>query len=95
MYFFWKNSPVTTNASLKIFLSAPLALGLFTQGVGSKLVIIDAIMKDVFVNELGFAHLDMYEISKAKLDFFDGWHWGGVVTRMNAMILLNMMCHSP
>jgi hypothetical protein len=42
---------------------------------------------------LGFAHLDMFEITKAKLDYLDGWHWGGVVPRMNAMILLNMMCH--
>jgi hypothetical protein len=63
------------------------------SGIASKMEQIDGILKDIFVQELGFAHLDMFEITKAKLDYLDGWHWGGVVPRMNAMILLNMMCH--
>jgi hypothetical protein len=58
-------------------------------GPGSKMEVIDKILKNIFV--LGFLHLDMYQITRAKLDFTDGWHWLGVVPRMNAMILLNLI----
>jgi hypothetical protein len=54
--------------------------------------VIDRILKDIFVQELGFLHLDMFEITRARVDFVDGWHWGGVVPQMGAMVLLNLLC---
>jgi hypothetical protein len=36
------------------------------------------VLRDIFVNQLGFEELDQYQLTAAKLDTRDGIHYAGV-----------------
>jgi hypothetical protein len=54
----------------------------------------NAVLRDVFVNQLGFEELDQYQLTAAKLDAQDGLHYSGVPRAMSVIISLNLMCKS-
>ena len=52
------------------------------------------INRKIFIEELKFLDFDEWILTAAKPDFIDGWHYYSVPLKMNAMILLNLMCQS-
>jgi hypothetical protein len=55
----------------------------------------NAVMRDIFVNQLHFEEFDQHQLTAGKLDCLDGLHYGGVPRAMSVMIALNLMCKSP
>jgi hypothetical protein len=51
------------------------------------------VLKEIFVNQLGFEELDEYQITAAKLDSQDRIHYAGVPRVMSVIISLNLMCN--
>lgn len=51
------------------------------------------INREIFIQQLQFHDFDEWSLTAAKPDYGDGWHYYSVPLKMNAMILLNMICY--
>jgi hypothetical protein len=54
----------------------------------------NVILREIFVNQLHFEELDQYQLTAAKFDSRDGFHYAGVPRAMSVIISLNLMCKS-
>ena len=55
----------------------------------------NSVLRDLFINELGFMDFDEWITTAGLPDLVDGWHYAGTQLKMNGMILVNMMCNAP
>jgi hypothetical protein len=53
------------------------------------------VLRDIFVNQLGFEELDQHQLTAGKLDTRDNLHYAGVPRVMSVIISLNLMCKPP
>ena len=52
------------------------------------------VLRGVLVDGLGFRELDEWRLTAPLLESWgDGWHFGGTVRRMEAVIFSNMICN--
>lgn len=102
---FWRNyhkqhsstSPAKPDEVLKIYQSSSAMHGKRNFGFSWMNEVFrrqNKVNRDLFIHEFNFMDFDEWALTAAKPDYGDGWHYYSVPLKMNAMILLNMLCLS-
>lgn len=101
MYSFWLNQSSSTTTSTnkfkkRIFLCENYISGYvnYNGGNGGEMKRMNEVLSNIFIHNLNYSYLNMYEISNGKYDFYDGNHLKSITSRMSGMILLNMLCYT-